>query len=259
MLALCRNVNRLRKRRESLAWLLAFCASAFLLCPVEAFSFLVPETLVYDLTWTGVKAGEASLEVKNGGNGLVITSKARSAKWVSIFYTVNNRVESRLSKSATKKDIGQPVYYRIDLREGKNRRKKEVTFDRENLKALYIDFLNYEKKEFQLPSLVFDPLSSFYYLRMLNLEVGKSVYVTVFDSKKVWDVEVQVLRKERIEVPAGEFQTIVVKPLMKSEGVFYPKGEIVIWLTDDKKRVPVKLKTKVKIGSVTAQLAGGTY
>ena len=48
-----------------------------------------------------------------------------------------------------------------------------------------------------MPPSVFDPISSFYYLRALTLTVGEPVYVTIFDSKKVWNVEVQVLRKER--------------------------------------------------------------
>ncbi len=68
-----------------------------------------------------------------------------------------------------------------------------------------------------------------------------------------------MLRKEKVGVPAGEFDTIVVKPLMKSEGIFSRKGEIYIWLTDDERRIPVMLKTKVKIGSVNATLVGGTY
>ena len=58
---------------------------------------------------------------------------------------------------------------------------------------------------------------------------------------------------------AGEFDTVVIKPLMKSEGIFNKKGDVYIWLTDDKKRVPVKLESKVAIGSITATLAGGTF
>jgi hypothetical protein len=46
---------------------------------------------------------------------------------------------------------------------------------------------------------------------------------------------------------------------MKSEGIFFRRGEIYIWLTDDEKRLPVMLKTKVKIGWVTASLVGGKY
>ncbi len=134
-----------------------------------------------------------------------------------------------------------------------------MIFDHAALKATYIDHLENERKEIEVPSFILDPLSSFYFLRTQNLEVGKSLYVTIFDSKKVWNVEVQVLRKEKVEVPAGEFHTIVVKPLMQSEGIFYRKGEIHIWLTDDERRIPVMLKTKIKIGSVNAMLTGGKY
>jgi len=223
----------------------------------EALPFAVPETLNYDLTWTGIKAGEASLEIRDEGSEMKIISTARSAKWVSMFYTVNDVVESMLSKKNP--STGQPVNYKINLREGRNRKNKEVIFDYRNLKALSIDYLDKERAEVEIPARVFDSLSSFYYVRTLNLEVGRSVYVTVFDNKKVWNIEVQVLRKEKIEVPAGEFNTIVIKPLMKSEGVFYRKGDIFIWLTDNEKRVPVMLKTKVKIGFITARLVGGMY
>jgi hypothetical protein len=89
--------------------------------------------------------------------------------------------------------------------------------------------------------------------------VGKSVYVDVFDSRKLWNVEVQVLRRERIKTKLGEFDTLVIKPLMKSEGIFNRKGDVYIWLTDDKKRIPVKLESKVPIGSITATLTGGTF
>jgi hypothetical protein len=93
----------------------------------------------------------------------------------------------------------------------------------------------------------------------MKLEVGKSVFVDVFDSKKLWNVEVQVLRKEKISTILGEVETIVIKPLMKSEGIFNRKGEILIWLTDDQKRIPVKMNTKVVVGAITATLVGGTY
>ena len=154
--------------------------------------------------------------------------------------------------------LGEPVNYRLRIREGKHRRDKEVIFNSGN-KVTYIDHINKEKHSFDVPSLIFDPLSSFYYLRTLKLVVGEPVYVTMFDSKKVWNVEVQVLRKEKVTLPTGTVDTILIKPLMKSEGIFYKKGDIYIWLTDDEKRIPVKLQTKVAIGSINALLVGGRY
>ncbi|HXX81302.1 MAG TPA: DUF3108 domain-containing protein [Thermodesulfovibrionales bacterium] len=263
MFSLCRSGRGRETRHGTLRYsksLIFTLISAHLflhLLSAEAFPFVVPEILTYDLTWTGIKAGEASLEIRDEGNEMKIISTARSAKWLSVFYTVNDLVESRLSKG--KPAMGQPVNYKIRLREGRNRKNKEVIFDYRNLKALSIDHLDKERAEVEIPAQVFDSLSSFYYVRTLNLEVGRSVFVTVFDNKKIWDIEVQVLRKERVEVPAGQFTTIVIKPLMKSEGIFYRKGDIFIWLTDDEKRIPVMLKTKVKVGTITARLVGGRY
>jgi|GEM_PF-473477 len=224
-----------------------------------AFSFSIPEKFEYDLTWTGVKAGTATLEITKTGNGIRIISTARSADWVSVFYTVEDRAETILKKNSSLKFVGEPVNYRLLVREGKHRRDREVTFHPGN-KVTYIDRINNEKHTLDVPSLVFDPLSSFYYVRTLKLVVGEPVYVTVFDTKKVWNIEVQVLRKERITLPTGAMMnTILIKPLMKSDGIFYKKGDIFIWLTDDEKRIPVKMQSKVAIGSVSAILTGGLY
>jgi hypothetical protein len=81
----------------------------------------------------------------------------------------------------------------------------------------------------------------------------------MFDSKRLWNVEVQVLRKEKIRTELGEFNTVVIKPLMKSEGIFNKKGDMYIWLTDDQKRIPVKMQTKVAVGSVIATLVRGSF
>jgi hypothetical protein len=220
--------------------------------------FTMPEKFIYDLTWTGIKAGTASLELRNDGDRVKILSTAQSASWVSVFYTVNDRVESTLLKNSSE-SFSQPSQYRIKIREGRHRRDKEIIFDAHNSKATYIDRLKPERKDFQITPQVLDPLSGFYYLRSLELSVGKPVYISIFDSKKVWNVEVQVLKKEKITLPTGAINTLVVKPLMKSEGIFYGKGEIFIWLTDDEKHIPVKMQTKVAIGSITATLVNGLY
>jgi hypothetical protein len=229
------------------------------LSSVCASPFSVTEKFVYDLTWAGIKAGTASMELGNDRDRIKIISVAQSAKWVSIFYTVDDRVQSIVSRGPDGSSLGLPVSYRLKLREGSHRKDKEVIFDHERNRARYIDHLKQEYKEMVVPPFVFDPISSFFYLRTLRLVVGEPVYITIFDSKKVYDVEVQVLRKEEVTVPEGTFRTIVVKPLMKSEGIFYRKGEIFIWLTDDARHIPVKMQTKVKIGSITASLVGGVF
>ncbi|NTU43518.1 MAG: DUF3108 domain-containing protein [Nitrospirales bacterium] len=222
----------------------------------------IPELLQYDLTWSGIKAGDAVLEVKDKGQEAQIISKATSSKFVSLFYRVEDVIVSTLRKGQFAINggfWGTPSSYRMKLREGKHRKDKEVLFDFQGKKITYINHLEEEKASFDMNGSVLDPLSCFYYVRGVPLEVGKSVFVDIFDSKKLYSVEVQVLKKETIETPLGTFNTILIKPLMKSEGIFYRKGDILIWLTDDEKRLPVLLKTKVAVGSVKATLTGGKY
>jgi len=224
-----------------------------------ASGFQVPERLVYDLTWAGIKTGTATLEVSSENKKTRIVSTARSADWVSVFYTVDDKIEAELSMPGLRAVIGTPRNYRVRIREGRHRRNKEVVFDCTNHRASFTDHSTGEKKDVEIPANTFDPLSSFYYVRTLQTEVGKSVYVDVFDNKKLWNVEVQVIRKERIGTKLGSFDTVVIKPLLKSEGIFNKRGDMYIWLTDDDKRVPVKMQTKVAVGRVTATLVGGNY
>ena len=239
----------------------AYVICMILLSPALSSAFSAPEKLIFDLTWTGVKAGTAVLEVVDEKDTLRVISTANSARWVSVFYTVDDRVEAVLSKGKSQNFVGQSKNYRIKIREGKHRRDKEIVFDHVRHTALFIDHLAKDKdrKEYPVNDNVFDPLSVLYYVRTMKLEIGKSVFVDVFDSKKLWNVEVQVLRKEKINTILGEVETIVIKPLMKSEGIFNRKGEILIWLTDDQKKIPVKMHTKVVVGAITATLVGGTY
>jgi hypothetical protein len=241
--------------------LVVLCGFTYVLFPdpARAGSLHIPEKLVYDLKWMGIKAGTASIEIINEEDTTKIISQAHSTKFISLFYKVEDRIESTLSQGSSLSPIGKPINYRVKIREGKHRRDKEVIFDHGGGKALYFDYRNDEEEEFEVPTPVFDPVSGFYYFRTLELVVGEPVYITVFDNKKIWDVEVQVLRKETVTLPAGTFDTIVVKPLLKSEGIFSKKGEVHIWLTDDEKHIPVFVTLKVKIGQVTATLVEGMY
>jgi hypothetical protein len=67
-------------------------------------------------------------------------------------------------------------------------------------------------------------------------------------------MEVRVLGRETVKTPAGKFKCVVLEPLLKAGGIFKNKGRLVIWLTDDERRIPVLMKSKVMIGSVKVVL-----
>lgn len=238
--------------------LFAFLWLSLSIVPANASALTIPEKLVYDLTWTGIKAGTATQEIVVENGDIKITSIARSADWITVFFPVEDRIVSILSTKPELK-LGQSKSYSLKTREGSHRRDREVEFNHAKGIAYYKDNINGDKRELPIVAATLDTLSSFYFVRTLNLEVGKSVFLTILDNLKTWNVEVKVLRKEKIKTSLGTFDTIVIKPLMQSEGIIDRKGEMLIWLTDDKRLLPVKMKTKVKIGSVTATLVGGSF
>jgi len=238
---------------KSIAGVLAVMACLVSIAPTPASALSIPEKLTYDLTWTGIKAGTATQEIIDDGNSIRVVSTVRSAAWISVFFPVEDRVESALAKVEPPL-LGLPYHFRMKVREGSHRRDREINFDQKNQKAEYIDHIGGGKATIDLPQNTYDAYSSFYYLRTLKLDVGKSVFVNMLDNKKLWNVEVQVVKKEKLDTILGEINTIQVRPIMKSEGIFERKGAIDIWLTDDDRRIPVRMKTKVKIGSVTATL-----
>ena len=65
---------------------------------------------------------------------------------------------------------------------------------------------------------------------------------------------IRVLRKERIEVPAGTFNTIVVQPLITSPGLFSEKEKAEVWISDDNIRMVVQIRSHVKFGSLRLAL-----
>lgn len=254
-----KNLDAKVKKYAAAGMLLFVFAAANLIHPHSASSFTIPEKLVYDITWTGIKAGTSTLEITETNDQIKIVSTTKSADWVSVFYTVDDRIESTLVKNSHVAFGAQPSHYRVKIKEGRHRRDKELIFRNDINKVTYIDYISNEKIVCDAPSFIFDALSSLYYIRTLRLEVGKPVHVTVFDSKKIWNVEVAILKKEKIMTPKGEVNTLLVKPAMQSEGIFFKKGDVYIWVTDDEKRIPVKLAAKIAIGYVTATLTGGLY
>ncbi len=206
----------------------------------------------YNLYWSGIKAGEAVLEYLETPEGLAIRTHAISSKFLSIFYKVDDRSETILYPD------GYPKSSTLNISEGRHRKHKVTIFAKKTeetpQKIFFHDVLKDEKAEYELDKPAYDPLSGFYAITKLPIQIGKTEYIKIFDSKKIFDAEINVLKKENIRVPAGKFDTIVVNPILKTEGLFLRKGKMHIWLTDDDRKVPIMFKSKVKIGSFVAKL-----
>jgi hypothetical protein len=217
----------------------------------------ISKKFTYYIFWSGIRAGKAVLEYKSTPEGTTIKTHATSASFLSLFYKVDDTAQSTLYPD------GYPREYILKVREGFHRRHKVTRFNRNKDNGLhqviYHNVLDNELIKLNLDKPVFDPLSAFHEMTMRNLMVGQSEFIDVFDNKKLWHTEIKILKKERMKVIAGEFDTIVVKPLLKSEGLFRKTGEMHLWITDDERKLPVLFTSKAVIGKFSVVLAEGDF
>ena len=100
-----------------------------------------------------------------------------------------------------------------------------------------------------------DDISFIYFARTLPLEVGETYTLDRYFRTDRNPVILEVLRKETIEVPTGRFDTVVVRPIIKSGGLFGEGGEAEVYFSDDERRLLVRLSSKVPIlGSLSLHL-----
>jgi hypothetical protein len=166
----------------------------------------------------------------------------------TLFYKLVDKQESWLDvvKLASRR-------YVQDSKQGSYERYREYDFDLERRVLVHPD-----GKTDSIPARALDDCSFVYYVRAVPLEVGETYEWNRYYRFDRNPVILKVLRREEVEVPAGEFLTIVVRPIIKAGGLFSEGGEAEIFITDDKRRIPVKLVTKLKVGSVILELTDYT-
>lgn len=205
------------------------------------------ETLDYDLSWSRISGGAARMTIAPIGDQdrLRITSIAKSGTFFSMFFKVRDEIESVVSSN----DFSTIEYHKI-LLEGSKRKDELTIIDTKNNVALR------KGTAIHVPRPVFDPLSLMYYVRGLELTPGKVHEFTIIADGKIYKVSAAVGDRETITTPAGTFNTVVVEPKMESQaGVFKDEQtRLLIWYSDDARHLPVRIRSDVKIGSITVAL-----
>jgi hypothetical protein len=208
--------------------------------------FNVGERAEYNLKYGVFHAGTSVLEV------LGIDSVRGQEAWHTVFtvkggvigYRINDKFESWMHTHSL-----ASLRIRQDQREGRYERERELEIFPERKE--YTENGGDPKPTVEAP---LDDGSFVFFLRTIPLEVGQD---TSFDRYYIPDrnpVRIQVLRRERISVPAGTFNTIVIRPIIKARGVFSEGGRAEVWLTDDSLRLVVQIKSRMKVGSLSLYL-----
>jgi hypothetical protein len=241
-----------RKERQAAPALAKPAPAAAPLAPlITADEFLSTEweTLTYRFSIMGIPVGSAELQASQEHGEVRFTLRIQSNAALSQLYPVDDCVETRHM-------AGNYILTRIRQREGSFRGDRGFTLLLREQSVFWIDRLNNLSVQEPLPnSSVVDILSGLYYLRNQPLEVGKPVLLQLFDSNQYAPTSIEVLRREHLTLPGlREVDTLLLHSQLKSGGIFQRTGEILVWVTDDQNKVPVKVETQIPLGKVTAEL-----
>ncbi len=196
------------------------------------------------MTILGVSGGEMTLTASRaeleGRPTYKFEMSVVSNAFLSKFFLVRDTIVSWIDPKSFRS-----LRFEKHTVEGKRVRDELTEFDYEKR------VIRSEGEVFPLDDAMFDSLSSVYYVRTLQLDGDKPIEFQVF-SGQPRALSVELKGRETITVPAGSFQTIRVEPTSTGTGLM--GKNLILWLTDDVRKIPVQLRSKLKVGTLVGKL-----
>ena len=229
--------------------------------PRTKIPFQSGEKLMYKGTWGKIPAGALTLEVLpktsfNGMDAYHLVMITKTSPRVDVIYKVRERQDSYIDTGITRS-----LFYRKNTI-SKHPRDVNVTFDWKNMQATYSNFSKKTKPVRILPG-TFDPLALFYVIRLQNLKEGSTIYIPLTDGKQNIEVKAIVGKSSRMKIAGKVYNTIAITPDMRTFDYLKKvtkkseSAQLTIWVTDDDKKIPVKIRSKVGIISFDFELIPG--
>lgn len=220
---------------------------------IENNAFTVGEKLTFDVKFGFITAGVAEMAIPKmkrifRRDVYNVTFRVNSVPSFDPFFKVRDRYETYLDEEGI-----FPWRFEQHIREGGYSKDFSAFFDQRRHVAKTTE------GSYEIPPYVNDIVSAFYLTRTFdftNVEPGHRFELYNFFDDKVHPLEVLYHGKERVSVEAGTFDCIIIEPLVVEGGLFKSEGNIIVWLSDDELKIPVKVQTKVVIGSINAELSG---
>ena len=210
--------------------------------------FKVGELLKYSAEWNGIKVGNAELflsgtELFNDIETYQITFTTRTNGLANTLFPIRDRVDVWIDKKELfthriKKDINQSTY----------KEKIDVSFNYDELKALSND------KSVDIDFKARGPYSMFYFLRTIDLIPEKIMSFSSYEGKRIVNYNLKMTGTEIVDSGLGKFSCKVIKPFSEGKELFKNKGDMRIWISETKERLPIKIQIKIQYGSMTLTL-----
>jgi hypothetical protein len=203
------------------------------------------ETLDYTLRWLKVTGGTARMTVSTLEDPARyrITSVAHSSPGFSRIFKVRDQIETVVDR----RDFSTLRYVKRLDEDGDKMEETTVIEDGIAVRT------RKKVRKTRVPRPIMDPISVIYHLRTLELTPGKTYPLELIADGKLYTVHADVLRVEKVETPIGVIECVRVEPRMISGGV-EREERLFIWYSNDERKIPVRIRTEVKVGAITATL-----
>ncbi len=200
--------------------------------------------------WVG--AGTATFSTRestlNGRRVYHVVGDGRTYKSYEWFYKVRDRYESFIDAETM-----LPLKFIRNVNEGGYKIYNNVSFNRSINQAVSTNGV------FQVPGCVQDVLSAIYYARNIDYDKyqpGAKIPFTLFLDDEVYKLHIRYLGKETIKTRYGTFKTIKISPMLIEGTIFKGGDKMMVWVSDDKNKVPVRVDSPIVVGSIKVDLIG---
>lgn len=209
------------------------------------------ERLTYDVSWSGqVTAGQVTITVVDkhpsyGSQAYYVVAEAKTTGLAAKLYTLYYKADSLLDVYSLVSQRGST--YSL---EGKRTRMKSTVFNHAANTADYeIRTATLVKRNFVIPPSTQDPLGAIYALRAVPLRAGMKMTVPVSDNGNQFTVQLTVEGKENVKTGLGTQSAWRVRPVvLTAQGQPVGRG-LALWISDDERRIPLRLRAEVAVGS----------
>jgi hypothetical protein len=228
--------------------------------------FKIGETLTYEVTFSKLifsgTIGEVKLTASKSpdiANPEMIEFKAEAVSKGFFPALFGIKVKDRYTSLVNQTDFGLHTSTKL-LDEGKVRREQKSVFNRETGRVTYTDRdlvrakSEPRVKEQPSPSWVQDLLSAIYFVRTQPLKEGDVVPVPISDGGEVYNIEVVAGKPLEVKTVAGKFKAIQLNAKVFDGRYIKRSGEMLVWVTDDALRIPVRAKIKTSGATITVEL-----
>jgi hypothetical protein len=215
------------------------------------------ETLAYDVGWSNfLTAGTATTSVLEkrpsaGSTAYYIVAEGQPIDLLMRLYKLHYRADTLLDAATL-----LPRRASIVAQEGQRRRTQVTTYDQRARSATYeAQTATTVKRTLRLPAPAQDPLSAIYAIRTMPLRQHQTIRMTVVEGGELLNVEISVAGREAVRSGAGSTTAWKLVPTVRDDkGRLETTRRMAMWVTDDDRRLPVRMEAELAVGRFTLVL-----